>query len=254
VNWDLVQVVDTDGTTVLNYGAYGALMSHILYKWIDGAYQVFDGVVDTGSPGTLDPFDAFWVQVFTDGIKLRVPALALGSTFEGITSVSSSGERLISAEGNVRKKLKKPKKPKNSTWYIRLIASGGGLDDPGNVFGQIETASEGNDRHDLEEPVPFDSKYFSILFTNQLFEPVDWGFTTDFRAMTKHPRGVWPFVVKAYEGISEVTIHWEGNDDLFNDTWLVDEENGISIEAIAGESYTFEIEGGQHHFRFEVGE
>ena len=87
-----------------------------------------------------------------------------------------------------------------------------------------------------------------------MFSEVDWGFTTDFRGLKNQPQGVWPFVVKAYEGIDEVTIRWEGDDYLFEDAWLVDEHSGEMMKVKAGESYTFEITGGEHHFRFELGD
>ena len=128
------------------------------------------------------------------------------------------------------------------------------MQDPGNVLGQMETARQGNDAHDLEEPTPFGGQYLSILFTNPLFEQVDWGFTTDFRAVTDNPQGVWPFMVKTHAGIREVTISWQGEDYLFKDTWLVDEHSGEMIKVKAGESYIFEIKDGEHHFRFEVGD
>jgi hypothetical protein len=272
VDWTTVQVVD--GASVLNYGEYDVLkgsvydcdppvqpecvMSRKMHKWNGAAYQVFDGITPDRL-GTLDPFDGAWVHAFKPGIKLRIPVSVAATAIATATSASVE-QALLSVKEPVNtqeqsdKKPKKPKKPKYEPWYIRLTVSSGNMVDPGNVLGQLGTATEGNDPHDLEEPVPFDSKYLSALFTNPLFEQVDWGFTTDFRALTKRPRGVWPFVVKAHVGISEVTIHWEGKDDLFKNTWLVDEENGKFIRAKAGESYTVEIEGGEHRFRFEVGE
>jgi hypothetical protein len=257
VDWNQVQVVD--GNNVYNYPDYSALMQTVMYKWNGNTYIVYDGV----NPlllGTLDPFDAFWVHAFKPGIKLRIPVgarkAAVTNAAPASLSVASSltsVESFMSTEGNNNKKAKKPKKPKNEPWYMRLTASAASMEDPGNVLGQIATATEGNDPHDLEEPAPFGSRYLSILFTNPLFEEVDWGFTTDLRPVTKNPQGVWPFVVKAYEGISEVTISWQGEDYLFEDAWLVDESNGEMIRAMPGESYTFAIEGGEHHFRFEVG-
>jgi hypothetical protein len=267
VDWNQVQVVD--GVDVLDYGEYdtlndpdydcdvpvqiGCVMSRIMHKWNGSAYQVFDGVTD-GILGTLEPFDAFWVEAFKPGIKLRIP---VGAAVTGAAPVSSTVEGLSSIEGRGDqkfKKPKKPKKPKNQPWHIRLIASAGNMEDPGNVLGQLETAGQGNDPHDLEEPLPYGDQYLSILFTNPLFEQVDWGFTTDFRAMTKNPQGIWPFKVKAHAGISEVTVSWQGEDHLFNDAWLVDEHSGEMIRVKAGESYSFDIEGGEHHFRFEVGD
>ncbi len=248
VDWDQVQVVDTDGT-VYNHGSYDHLMSRIMNKWNGSAYIPFDGN-PLGTLGTLDPFDAVWVHAFAPDIKLRIPVNAAAAA-ASVAPLASTVESFSSIQGQV---VKKPKKPKNEPWYIRLIASSGDMEDPGNVLGQMDTATEGNDPHDLEEPAPFGSRYLSILFTNPLFEEVNWGFTTDFRAMTKNPQGVWPFVVKAHAGISEVTISWQGEDYLFKDAWLVDENNGEMIRAKAGESYTFDIFDGEHHFRFEVGD
>ena len=127
------------------------------------------------------------------------------------------------------------------------------MQDPGNVLGQLATALEGNDPHDLVEPLPFGSRYLSILFTNPLLEAVEWGYTTDFREQTKKRQGEWPFVVRASAGVDEVTLHWEGEDLLFENTWLVDESSGEVIKVQAGESYTFDVLGGEHYFRFDVG-
>jgi hypothetical protein len=261
IDWNQVQVVDD--TTVLSYPDYDnydgsdyqcdvdpsasdCLMSRVMYKWNGSVYLVYDGVTP-GQLGTLDPFDGFWVQAFKPGIKLRIPEGAAAPPASA-ASVSSVVESAFSTE---RKKDKK--KPKKSSWHIRLIASAGDKQDPGNVLGQLDTATEGNDAHDLEEPAPFGKQHLSILFTNPLFDEVDWGYTTDFRDLTKRPQGVWPFVVKADPGTHEVTLTWEGEDYLFDDTWLVDEYNGAMIKAEPGGSYTFTIETGEHYLRFEVG-
>lgn len=263
VDWNLVEVVD--GDVVLGIDEYdksrggnydcdvpvrkSCVMSRIMQKWNGSAYQPYDGNVATGTVGSLDPFDAFWVQAFKPGIKLRIPVGA--ATGANVTLESSSVESFSSTEGQTDKK---PKKPKNTSWHIRLIATSGDMEDPGNVFGQLETGTEGNDPHDLEELAPFGSKYLSVLFTNPLFSEVSWGFTTDFRGLTKNPQGVWPFVVKAHAGIQEVTIRWEGDDYLFKDAWLVDEQSGEMMNVKAGESYTFDIFDGERHFRFELGD
>ncbi len=260
VNWNLVKVVD--GNNVLDFGQFDPLqggsyacdapvqsncvMSRKMYKWNGGAYQVFDGNVLTGTVGTLDPFDAVWVQAFKPGIKLHIPVgappiVAATPLVPGVQSVATT-------EGGRDKKKKK--KHQRSSWYIRLVATGGGLQDPGNVLGQLRTAQEGNDSHDLEEPAPFGRKYLSIVFTNPLFDDASWGYTTDFRPLTKQPGGVWPFVVRAWADIREVTLRWEGADELFDKAWLVDEQSGAMMKVQAGGSYTFAIEGGEHRFSF----
>ena len=113
-----------------------------------------------GSHGTLDPFDAVWVQAFRTGIELQIPAgagfaapatanlapLALTAESQPQTAESTS-----STGGARSEKSKKSKKPKNEPWYIRLIASSGNMEDPDNVLGKMVTATEGNGPHDLEE-------------------------------------------------------------------------------------------------------
>lgn len=260
VDWNQVLVVD--GSNVLGIADFdkkrgpnydcdppvksSCIMSRKMQKWTGSAYQVYDGDPSTGTAGTLDPFDGFWVQAFKPGIKLRIPLGTAAPVVAASTTSTQSSD--TAAQGK-----KKPGKNKNGAWYIRLIASAGDMKDPGNVLGQVSSAKEGNDAHDLEEPPPFGSHYLSVLFTNPLFGPVDWGFTTDFRAPTRQPSGVWPFVVRADASVTEATLRWEGEDYLFKNAWLVDEESGAMLPVKAGESYTFAIEGGVHHFRFEVG-
>ncbi len=297
VNWNQVQVVD--GGAVFGIAGYdpvdgggkfactapvssACLMSHLMNKWNGSAYQVFDGDVTGGSPGTLSPFDAFWVQAFKAGIKLRIAVASSAKPASGTLSVkpmpssiastaASAGAKIEiqknagkkiegrdidgrDVQGRERQKHKKHKKRKGQPWYIRLVVSSGTMEDPGNVLGQRADAIDGNDPHDLEEPPPFGKKYLSVLFDNPLFTQVKWGFTTDFRKLTKEPEGIWPFVVKAYDGIREINIRLDGEEDLFEESWLVDEESGEVIKVHAGDSYTFDIQGGEHFFRFEQGD
>lgn len=59
------------------------------------------------------------------------------------------------------------------------------------------------------------STYLSILFTNPLFDTVDWGYTRDYRKLTNRQADEWPFVVRASSGVGEVTLSWQG-DAAFN--------------------------------------
>lgn len=132
------------------------------------------------------------------------------------------------------------------------MARSGGREDPGNVFGQLDDAEEGLDFHDLKETPPFDTSYFSILFTNPLFGAVDWGHTSEFRPVSKRPEGEWPFVVKASQDIGEITLHWEGEDYLFEDAWLVDEQNRETVKIEPGGSYAYTTKGAEAHFRIII--
>ena len=142
-------------------------------------------------------------------------------------------------------------KDKNSAtdWSVRLVAQSGRYRDAGNRLGQAENATDGLDSRDLEEWTPFSSPYLSILFTNPLFDTVDWGYTTDYRGLTRTQQGDWSFVVRASGEISEVTLKWEGNAALFDNALLIDEISGETIVVVPGGSYTFNMNGIEHPFR-----
>ena len=145
-------------------------------------------------------------------------------------------------------------KDKNSAtdWTVRLVAQSGRYRDAGNRLGQAQNATDGLDSRDLEEWTPYSSPYLSILFTNRLFDAVDWGYTTDYRELKNGFGGEWPFVVRASSGITEVTLSWEGDVALFTDAVLIDEASGDSITVVSGGSYTFAIVGGEHSFRLVI--
>jgi hypothetical protein len=59
-------------------------------------------------------------------------------------------------------------------------------------------------------------------------------------------------VVRASSHVSTVTLSWVGDDFLFDDAWLTDQETGESIKVHSAESYTFNMFGGERHFTFEI--
>lgn len=199
-------------------------MSRIMYKWNGSAYEAFDGVTP-GLEGTLSPFEAFVVRAFEPDIALRIPAPARSSK-------AGTG----TAEG----------------WQVRLIAESGSRRDAGNVLGNLSTASDGLDAHDLEEPAPFGDSHLSILFSNPDFPQVAWGYTSDFRARTIKPSGEWPFMVKASDDVGEITLRWEGDADLLGVAWLIDQETGERIRTAPGGSYTFQNGAEDKEFVFAI--
>jgi hypothetical protein len=118
------------------------------------------------------------------------------------------------------------------------------------VLGQMATSTNGQDRHDLKEKYPFDSRYLSILFTNSEFESSDWGFTSDFRKLGKTAKGKWPFVVKASPDVKNVTLRWEGDTALFEKAYLLDVQKDRRIKASPDGSYTFEVTAEESPFVF----
>ena len=173
------------------------LMSRILRIWggtkAAGSYQVYDPDVP-GQEGNLVPLDGLWVKAFKAGIELRLPDPAAPVSAEAGTAAAqataSESTKQNQGRGN------KDKKKDEAAWHVRLVAEQGSLRDPGNTLGQKPGSIDGQDSRDLEEPAPFGNTYLSVLFTNPLFEAVEWGFTTDFRTPTEPISGEWPFVVK----------------------------------------------------------
>ena len=64
------------------------------------------------------------------------------------------------------------------------MVESGKFGDAGNWLGQATGAKDGRiDPRDLVEMKPYSSPYLSVLFTNPLFDQVDWGYTRDIRRL-----------------------------------------------------------------------
>lgn len=237
--------------TLSEADAAGAV-SRVMYKWNGAAYQLSNGI----SPqiGTLDPFDAVWVQVIDSGIKLRIPQASAVSVDSLALATEDKAPVDIRLENSLaRSNDSEKKKDRKRPWHIQLTAASGNMQDPGNFFGRIAGSQKHMDLNDLEEPAPFGNRYLTVLFTNSNLKGADWGYTSDFRKVKEKPGGTWSFVVKASSHVSEVTLSWQGHDFIFEDAWLIDEESGEAFKVHSSESYTFDIIGGEHHFTFELG-
>lgn len=222
------------------------LMSREMFKWNGATYIMADG--DTlGVDGSLLPFDGFWVSAFRSGIKLRIPPPSLPPLPSAATATADA---TISKAASLAFTSSKNKKPTATPWFIRLIAESDGKQDPGNVLGQMETSTNGQDRHDLKEKYPFDTHYLSILFTNPEFEQTNWGFTSDFRKLGNKAKGRWDFVVKASPDVESVTLRWEGDKVLFDKAYLLDVQKDRRIKASPDGSYTFSVTGEETPFVF----
>ncbi len=202
-------------------------MSRIMYQWTGSSYQAFDGVTP-GMEGSLDPYAAFVVNAIKPGIQLRIPPAA--------SAPLSAADGTTFPDG----------------WQVRLIAGSGSMQDSGNVIGQLDTAQNGRDHHDLEELAPFGDRHLSILFTNPEFPSVEWGFTSDFHAPGIKPSGEWPFVVRASDNVGEVTLSWEGDAELLNSAWLIDMETGEYIRPAPGTSYSYVNGPADREFVFAI--
>lgn len=223
------------------------LVSRKLNMWTGSQYEVYDGET-TGMIGTINALDGLWVKGFASGVQLRIPTPAPGaptaSGQDGSLATNPGDDHRAAGQGQ-------GKENEPAARFIRLIAESGNSADKGNVFGQHPGSVDGLDTHDLEEPPPFGGKWLSILFTNPLFDAVDWGYTSDYRAPADTFSGNWPFVVKSSANFSEITLRWRGREELFQNAWLIDEQTGSIIKVKADDSYTFKPQDdGVSHFTF----
>lgn len=248
---DLADPLDTDADPDINEcdkvtPGLNCLMSRIMHKWHGAGYDTFDGTT-LAMEGSLAPYDNFWVKVFKAGIMLRSPTTIAAASGTLAFSIETSGTQ--TTPETTQASQSGDKKKKSSGWYVRLIASADGKESRGNVFGQLSGSIDGRDRHDLETLEPFGNSYLGVLFTNPLLGEADWGFVSDYRALTKKPAGAWLFVVRASAEVGEVTLSWEGENRLFKKAWLLDEQTGEIHAVKPGGSYAFIMDsGGESHF------
>jgi hypothetical protein len=211
------------------------LMSRKMYKWNGAAYQVFDGTTP-GMQGSLSPFDGFGVAAYKSNLSLRIPK----------TNTAAEGDQPLTGGQQVE--------PHPREWNLRLTVTSGEQSDPGNLLGRLATARGGKDAHDLVELPPQGDSWLSLLFLNKAWEAEDnWGYTSDFRrAVRGEPRGSWRFVVKSSGEQREATLRWNSPRKVLKRARLIDTVNHKVIRLHRQDSYTFNLDGGEHRFRLVV--
>jgi hypothetical protein len=210
------------------------IMSHTMHQWNGSIHISYDG----GTPfmeGTLQPFEGLWVKAYKSGISLKVPSSASSPDMEG----DNPPARL-------------PRYKNGEPWAVRLLVESGNLSDPGNAIGQLESASDGQDQHDLRELAPFSSPYLTILFPHDDWAGSSWGYTSDFHAMSKKPSGSWRFVVRASEGVPDAMLRWQGPDEIIKKAKLINEQTGKKVNITPDGSYWVDLSKGEAWFRFEL--
>jgi len=209
------------------------LAHRVIRRWTGSNFDLYEAGLP-GDAGSMGPFEGIWIDAFRPGASLRLPSAAAAPT-----RIADTG----TGNGNG-----KAKKSAHQPWHVNLIAQSGRFTDSTNSFGQLEDSKDGQDSHDLVEPRPFGNPYLSLLFTNPAFEPVDWGYTSDFRGLGNRPEGEWNLVVKTSADIEEVTLLWSGDLALFENARLRDEQTGLTVILVPGERYTFSTSNGENHF------
>jgi hypothetical protein len=211
------------------------IMSRKMHLWNGTAYQAYDGSTPL-MEGTLSVFDGFWVKAFKSGIELNLPA----APAPGRATKGGGDQAFFDAYRH------------GGEWAVRLVAEYEGLIDPGNVFGQLAGAKNAQDSHDMEELTPFGEPWLTIVFANKGWEPVPWGYTSDFRAVTRSLQGSWRFTVKASEGIPGAWLRWDGPAEIIHSARLVDERSGKKYDIEPGGSLWVSFGRSEAWFRFEL--
>lgn len=88
VSWSDVDVIDD--ATIMGIGSVNTStdMSKQIHYWNGNTYDTFDDVT-SGMEGTLEAGKAYWVKVFLNGLRLRVPTLPTALTAPTMISVSN---------------------------------------------------------------------------------------------------------------------------------------------------------------------
>ena len=138
------------------------------------------------------------------------------------------------------------------SWRVQIIAETERLRDDDNFLGQVPSASDGLDRFDREEARPYSRDYLSVLFNNFRLPKSEWGFSSDYRAVTARPEDQWHFTVKASAGPEIITLRWEGYKRHLDDGWLLDLETGVYINTVPGGRYSYPAGTEDRKFIFAI--
>jgi hypothetical protein len=131
-------------------------------------------------------------------------------------------------------------------WYVRLIISAdrSGLEDPGNVLGQLEDASTGADRYDVRELAPpFPGRYLNIVFHHPEWERDIVDYTSDYHPLEHEEGDQWGFEVRSDDPDRDLTLSWEGQQANLKKMVLVDLATGEVISARTKNQYRFNMDG-----------
>ena len=131
-------------------------------------------------------------------------------------------------------------------WYVRLtIASDMGLEDRGNVVGQLTDTLPDADRYDLRELAAAFSPYLSIVF----YHP-EWGvsvvdYTSDYHPTTRNKGDDWIFEVRSDDAKRNLTLSWEGQS--------VDMERMVLVDLSTDEIIPAVVDGALGEYSFNMG-
>jgi len=123
-------------------------------------------------------------------------------------------------------------------WYVQLAVDepATGFKDRYNYLGQMLTAADGYDTHDLIEMPPFTKPNLTLVFPRPAWGDRAGDYATDFRAASatgpgRRPQQLdWVFEVRAEERPgAQVVLHWQGPPEVLNRSVLIDQANRETI-------------------------
>lgn len=142
---------------------------------------------------------------------------------------------------------------KTNEWYLQLIVSNtaDNLRDDSNMLGQLKSAVNGYDPHDLVELAPFAAPYLTLVFPHPEWEEKAGDYGTDFH-QRNGVRQVWYFEVRTDDVARNITLHWAltSNTRKVRNMWLVDGITGKVLRANSSNprrptvsEYSFNMDG-----------
>ncbi len=180
VEWSSV-TVQVDG---VNYSLAEAISNGTISPALVGYdAERRDYVYAIAPDGVLKPFNAYWVRALRDATIIVPPSQAVGSRAAG---------KPVRGEG----------------WAARLIASVAGDQDGQNYFGQIQGASDTEDRLDIVKP-PAGSGHAYVRF-EQKTGTATRSLAFDLRDSSRNEPQEWRAAVSSDRSNSDVTLTWEG--------------------------------------------
>lgn len=255
VDWSDVQIVDGADVQSLAAAVADGDLSETFHIWNGNAYQASDAST-IGMIGTLTKFDGIWVNAIKDGIYLRVPSIESSAASSATTSLAVESASAISTASQFDNKTVANEVADDGSWAVRIIVESGDFKDSGNVLGQLPDSLDGQDKHDLEELAPFGGSYLTVIFPHEEWaadgDAEVWGYTSDFHASSRKPRGEWTFAVMSSIDVSEVSLRLEGPEGILRKAKLRDMETGKLVRFSKG-IYTFNASPGIRYFTFRIG-
>jgi hypothetical protein len=255
VDWSDVQIVDGADVQSLAAAVADGDLSETYHIWNGNAYDAFNATT-LEMIGTLTSFDGIWVQAFKDGIYLRVPSIESFAASSAATSVFVESASTISMASQLDNNTVGSQVTDDGSWAVRIIIESGDFKDSGNVLGQLPDSLDEQDKHDLEEMAPFGGSYLTVIFPHEEWaadgDAEVWGYTSDFHASSRKPKGEWTFAVMSSIDVSEVSLRLEGPEDILRKAKLRDMETGKLVRFSKG-IYTFNASPGIRYFTFSVG-